>query len=150
MQCVASPAVPGMPAPFGVQGSGTVYGGLDNVGANIYPKVSDVPRWHWQDPRSAGVLTNIPPESVVQFGQRDNRLGLDACAVYSNPYAGWGACYDFTGTDYLREIPQGGSWVGGVGTSMTPWVAPNASGGDNLPPGGCPPGTSPVPGRGCF
>ena len=145
MMCVAPPPVAGMQAPFGVQGSGVA-----NDDANIYRTLGNVPRTFGDDPNSANVLATVPKGATVQFGQRDNRWLNDGCSLYYNPYAGWGMCRQFSGTQGIQEIPQGSSWVGGYGTAQTPWAAPNPGGGNNLPPGGCPPGTNPVPGRGCF
>ena len=94
--------------PFGVQGVGEA---LND--ANLYTRLHELPRWHDQAANATYVLTTVPKGTTVRYGQKDVRFGFDACMVYYDPYYGWGACWDFTNSLALQEIPKGGEMYGG-------------------------------------
>lgn len=128
----------------------------------VYQQKGQVPRW------GANPLNPWQAESIGSFSQgdpvycldRDRRSwAADQCLVtgQQRPLTGWSWCNGYSCQKETTEIEdtQGGYWnlnplnTQSLAAPVVPQALP-ATGGNGLPPGGCPPGTTYSPGRGCF
>lgn len=128
----------------------------------VYRQKGQVPRW------GANPLNPWQAESIGAFSQgdpvycldRDRRSwASDQCLVtgQQRPLTGWSWCNNYSCNKDTVEIEdvEGGYWnlnplnTQSLAAPVVPQALP-ATGGNGLPPGGCPPGTTYSPGRGCF
>lgn len=139
-------------------------GGYALSGEPVYEQKGQVPRWGANplNPWQAESIGNFTQGDPVYCLDRDRRSwASDQCLVtgQQRPLTGWSWCNGYSCQKDTTELDdtEGGYWnlnpLNPLGSTSVAPVVPQAlpaTGGNGLPPGGCPPGTTYSPGRGCF